>query len=477
LAFFLLFPRLASPLWGIPETTLDSRSGLSDSMAPGSIQSLFMDDSPAFRAEFQGDPPAREELYWRGPVFWIFDGLTWKRSYYGRNIAARDLPGPGPRSWDYTVQLEPNERKWLFALDYPATIPPDAKLTLDYQLLRRSPVTQLIQYGIISNPDFVDMPELSVALRRHALDLPGEFNPRTRALVEEWRQETPDDRAFIQRTLRHFNQENFYYSLNAPLLGRDSVDEFLFDSRTGFCEHYASSFAVMMRLAGIPARVVTGYMGGWYNELGNYVLVRQSDAHAWTEVWLDGSGWTRVDPTAAVSPERVRGGSLLALSAPRHVLDFGWLRQARNHFDIIQQRWNDYVIEYGSGRQARLFTSLGFGHVGPTGLVAVLFVTIAVSGLLLYPLIMRVRGPARLDPVQKIWKKFIRRLARTGLELRASQGPSEIAEAAAAHLPTQEQAVRRIAGLYALIRYSSDPPALQRLTQAVSEFRPKENAA
>jgi transglutaminase-like putative cysteine protease len=476
LAFFLLFPRLSSPLWGIPDTTLDSQSGLSDSMSPGSIQNLFMDDSPAFRAEFSGPTPAPEELYWRGPVFWVFDGRSWKRSFYGKNIAAREQPTTRGDSWDYTVQLEPNERKWLFALDYPATVPPDARLTMDFQLLRKRPVTQLIQYGMISNPDFVDMPELSLSLRQHALALPDSFNPRTRLQVEQWRQETPEDRAFVRRVLQHFNQEPFHYSLNAPLLGRDSVDEFLFDSRTGFCEHYASSFAVMMRMAGIPARIVTGYMGGWYNELGNYVLVRQSDAHAWAEVWLEGSGWTRVDPTAAVSPERIRQGSLGAISSPRHMLDFSWLRTARNNFDILQQRWNDYVIEYGAGRQARLFAPLGIGHMGPAGLVLVLFVAIAIFSLALFPVVLRIRGPSPKDPAKKAWKTFLKRLAGVGLEFRASCGALEVAEAAARRLPAQADAVRRIAILYARSRYAPGPPPLQELKRAVSDFRPKKLA-
>jgi transglutaminase-like putative cysteine protease len=473
LALFLLFPRLPHPLWGIPDTTLDSKSGLSDSLSPGSIQSLFMDDSPAFRAEFLGEPPAPEELYWRGPVFWMFDGRSWKRSFYGKNITAPERPGTGARAWDYTVQLEPNERKWLFALDYPAIIPPDSRLTLDFQLLRKRPVTQLIQYGVISNPDFVDMPELSVALQQHALELPESFNPRTREMIERWRHETPDDRELVRRTLQYFNREPFHYSLDAPLLGEHSVDEFLFDSRTGFCEHYASSFAVMMRMAGIPARIVTGYMGGWYNELGNYVLVRQSDAHAWTEVWMGGSGWTRVDPTGAVSPERVLEGSLGAMPAPRHLLDFSWLRAMRNNVDIVQQRWNDYVIEYGAGRQSRLLAPLGIGHLSPSRLVAVLFVAIALFSVLVFPLVMRIRGPSRKDPVQRAWRRFLRRLASTGLELRPSDGPLEVAAAAAGRLPASAETIHRISHLYASSRYGARPPPLQELRQAIREFRPK----
>lgn len=472
LVFFLLFPRLSSPLWGVPETTLDSKSGLSDSMSPGSIQQLFMDDSPAFRAAFEGAAPAAEDLYWRGPVFWRFDGKTWKGGFYGTNVEAVDRPGLSGAPWSYTVQLEPNERNWLFALDYPVTTPPDVRLTLDYQLIRRDPVIQLTRYAMVSNPDFTDTPQLGNTLRQQALELPQESNPRTRNLVERWRLETPDDAAFAQRALNHFNREDFHYSLDAPLLGRHPVDEFLFDTRMGFCEHYASSFAVMMRMAGIPTRVVTGYMGGWYNPLGDYYLVRQSDAHAWTEIWLPGSGWSRVDPTAAVSPLRIQQGSLGALSDPRHLFDYSWLRGMRNSIDIVQQRWNDWVIEYGARQQARLFTPFGLGHATPARLVGLLFVALAVFGAILFPLVLRIRGPARRDPVQKAWHVFLRRLDRAGVASRPSSGPLELAEAAAGKLPGQASSIRRIAGLYTRCRYAPGAPPVSELRRAVKDFRP-----
>jgi len=477
LAFFVLFPRLASPLWGIPDTTLDSKSGLSDSMSPGSIQSLFMDDSPAFRAEFTGAAPSAEHLYWRGPVFWRFDGATWKGSYFGKNIEASELPEPTAEAWNYTVQLEPNERTWLFALDYPATIPRDTRLTMDFQLMHGQPVTQLMQYEIISNPDFADAPELPGPLRLQALDLPENINPRTRRLVEEWRRQTPGDQELVNRALKYFNQEPFHYSLEAPLLGRHSVDEFLFDTRTGFCEHYASSFAVMMRMADIPTRIVTGYQGGWYSELGNYVLVRQSDAHAWTEVWFQERGWTRVDPTAAVSPLRVQQGSLSALTAPRHLFDYSWLRGVWNITDIVQQRWNDWVIEYGARRQAKLFAPLGLDHMSPAVLVTVLSLAIAVFSAIVFPIVLRIKGPGHKDPVQQAWHKFLSRLKRAGFATLPSDGAIEIAEAASVRLPAESDCIQQIAQLYTRSRYALHPPPLSDLKQAVQGFRPNKNAS
>lgn len=472
IALFILFPRLASPLWGIPETTLDSKTGLSDSMSPGSIEELFMDDSPAFRVEFSGSVPSPGQLYWRGPVFWHFDGSTWTGSFYGKNVEAKAAPDVSGNSWKYTVQLEPNEQNWLFALDYPAQAPLDARLTMDYQLIRHQPVIQLTQYEVISNPDFIDAPKLTGPLRMQALDLPDDGNPRTRQLIRQWRQEIPDDEALIQRVLQHFNREPFHYSLNVPSLGVHPVDDFLFETKTGFCEHYASSFAVMMRMAGIPARIVTGYQGGWFSDLGNYLLVRQSDAHAWTEVWLQGKGWTRVDPTAAVSPLRVESGSRSALGSPRHVLDYDWIRGIRNGADIVQQRWNDWIIEYGAGQQAQLFAPLGLGHMTPSMLVGVLFVVILIAGAIIFPIVMRIRGPANKDPVQKIWQKFLRRLHSAGYKPRASDGPMELARSASLVLPSVSSRIHDIADLYTHSRYAPGPPPLSQLRRAVHAFRP-----
>jgi transglutaminase-like putative cysteine protease len=477
LAFFLLFPRLGSPLWGIPDTTLDSKSGLSDSMSPGSIQQLFMDDSPAFRVTFEGAVPAATDLYWRGPVFWRFDGRTWKGSFYGTNVRAIEQPAAAGAPWSYTVQLEPNERNWLFALDYPATTPEDSRLTLDYQLIRRDPVIQLLQYSVVSNPAFVDTPQLPVTLRAQALNVPEGSNPRTRQLMDRWRGETPGDRELVRRALDHFNQNPFSYSLNVPALGRDSVDEVLFETRTGFCEHYASAFAVMMRMAGIPTRIVTGYMGGWFNPLGDYYLVRQSDAHAWTEIWLPDSGWTRVDPTAAVSPLRVQQGSLGALSAPRHLLDYRWLRRARNSLDIVQQRWNDWVIEYGASQQMRLFTPLGLDRATPAMLVSVLFAAIFIFGAILVPIVMRIRGPGRTDPIQVAWRRFLRRLETAGFASRPSSGAIELATEAAEMLPQAASSIRHIAELYTRCRYAPGLQPLPELQAAVKEFRPSRKRA
>ncbi|NIM71178.1 MAG: DUF3488 domain-containing protein [Xanthomonadales bacterium] len=472
LVVFLFFPRWSSPLWGVPEAALDAKTGLSDRMSPGTIQSLFMDDSPAFRVDFQGTVPPRQALYWRGPVFWIFDGITWSSSYYGRNIRAPERPDADTAPWRYRVQMEPTEQHWIFALDYPALVPDRTRLTLDYQLFSPRSITRLRTYEMASDPEFMDSPNLRRTLRQAALELPADFNPRTRALIDEWRRETPDDRLLITRILRHFNREAFRYSLNPPLLGEHTVDEFMFGTRSGFCEHYASAFTVMMRMAGIPARVVTGYQGGWFNELGGYVLVRQSDAHAWSEVWLPGSGWTRIDPTAAVAPDRVESGALEALGVPRYMMDFAWLRRMKNGFDLVQRGWNDWVIAFSADRQLNMLRPLGLGDLSAFKLVLAMVMGAVLVSLLLLPLVLRLRHAARRDPARRLWLEFQGRLARAGVVTRASHGPMELAVAAGAVLVGARQEIEHIVSLYQRIRYAPEPPPITELRAAIRAFQP-----
>lgn len=476
IALFVLFPRWSAPFWGVPESSLDAQTGLSDSMSPGSIQQLFMDDSAAFRVSFEGRVPPQSELYWRGPVFWEYDGQEWTRSFWSQNIEVREMPDPAKANLRYTVQLEPNERHWLFALDYPANTPPETRMTMDFQILRKTAITQLLRYEIASDPEFIDTPSLSAVLSNSARELPSALNPRTRELVREWRETMPDDRALAQQVLDYFNEQPFHYSLDAPLLGLHAVDDFIFGTRTGYCEHYASAFTVMMRMAGIPARVVTGYQGGWYNEFGDYLLVRQSDAHAWSEIWLEGSGWTRVDPTAAVSPLRVQSGSLGALSEPRHLLDYEWLRSVKNGFDVFQRGWNDWVIDYNASRQARLLSPLGIPQLGPAGLMVVLAVVLAVVVVLLIPVILRIEGPMRRSPLQNVWFRFLGRLGRAGVKSTPAMGAGEIAQSAAKALPEDSEEIFRIAQLYNEFRYSPSPPDFSEIKHAVATFRPKRQA-
>lgn len=470
IALFLFFPRWGSPMWGIPENALDARSGLSDSMTPGSIQGLFMDDSPAFRVTFNGTIPSNSELYWRGPIFWDFDGSSWKTSYLSRNLLATDKPDPEKALFRYEVQMEPTEQRWMFALDYPALVPRGAQMTMDYQLLSRRSITKLRDYVMASDPNYVDSPELKMTLRRAALELPEGFNPRTADLIAEWRQEAISDTDIVRKALAYFNQQQFHYTLNPPLLSRHTVDEFLFDTREGFCEHYASAFTVMMRMAGIPSRVVTGYQGGWFNSIGSYLLVRQSDAHAWSEVWIKGSGWTRIDPTAAVAPSRVQQGAVESLAQRRHLLDYQWLRNVRNTFDLFQRGWNNWVVAFNSDTQSRLLSIFGWDFIDSTKLVIAMIAAILVISAIIFllaPLLLKFRATKNQDPLLRIWQKFIKKLTRAGFEARPSMGPMELAAGAKGQLNDKDEIITRITELYVLCRYSKHTDRQQELAELV----------
>ena len=452
LVLFALFPRLASPLWGMPENALDGRTGLSDEMSPGTITDLYLDDSPAFRVAFDGLVPPRDQLYWRGPVLWRFDGRTWTRlPYSGRAAQATPRPGPGARA--YTVQMEPTERRWLFALDYPVRPPPETTLSADFELIRDRPVTSLMSYDVISQPEFTAAPSLSKTLRRIALHLPAGSNPRTRQRAQALRQRYPDNQALIDAVLQWFNQEEFFYSLQTAPLGRHGADEFLFDLRVGYCEYYASAFVVLMRAAGIPARIVTGYQGGLWQPSDNYLLVRQSDAHAWAEVWLQGRGWTRIDPTAAVAPSRIEQGARSAVSGSAGWLGADWLYELRNQYDRLQNLWNNWVLGFDAQRQRNFLERIGLDNLTTGARAAVL---VALAGLVLVPLAFLFQELGRLGPrasrLDRTWQRLCTHLKRAGIPPRPGETPLERAARATGTLANADELLT-LATKYSKLKY------------------------
>src|SRR5262245_49059839 len=315
LALFVLFPRVQGPIFGLPQATSTGVTGLSDSMSPGSLSQLGLSDEVAFRVEFRARPPAPQGLYWRGPVLWDFDGRTWTAASPASIGAGTVHHEAAQAAVSYTVTLEPHYARWVFALEVPVAAPMGAVLTDDYQLLSLRPIRNRLRYDAASHLGYHYGTDERPELLRRALRLPSGYNPRSIQLAREIRQRSAADADVVTNALEVFRSQPFFYTLVPPELGRDSVDEFRFATRRGFCEHYASAFVFLMRAAGVPARVVTGYQGGEINPLGDYMIVRQSEAHAWAEVWLSGQGWVRVDPTAAVSPARIQVGIAAAVSA------------------------------------------------------------------------------------------------------------------------------------------------------------------
>ncbi len=473
---FLLVPRIPAPLGGLIQLE-HARSGLSDEMSPGSISQLMLSNQTAFRAEFAaGVKPAPETLYWRGPVFWRYDGLSWREGGSSRPADPFDLETRGG-TLAYHVTLEPHAQRWLFVTGLAtelADVP--ARLTADMQWLADKPVKERLRYRVEAHPDYrLDAGGLSAADRARALALPERRNPKTHALAQEWAADN-DPAAVVAQALRHFREQPFRYTLNPPRLGEHAMDEFMFGSRAGYCEHYSSAFVVLMRAAGIPARVVTGYQGGEYNAIGEYWIVRGRDAHAWAEVWLEDEGWRRVDPTAAIAPERIESGSVAALpraERPFAMIDIGWLKPARLAWDTLNNRWNLWVIGFNHERQRQFLAGI---HPTLASLKAMLWAALGVAALFVLVLLAGLLWPAGSrdrDAASRLYARFCKRLGRTGLVRAASEGPRAFARRAAQARPDLASAIGEISELYVGIRYAdAGEDELIRLRRAVRVFRP-----
>ncbi len=467
----VLFPRLASPLWGLPGAATDARTGVSDSMAPGDMTELFADDSPILRAEFSGTQPSPASLYWRGPVLWEFDGRIWQRARWVQSARPGTLQAVGPLL-RYRITQEPTERRYVFALDIPQAAPNDLQLNADRTLLSPRPLDRLTRLELESAPSYRLDPVLPQALRDLALRLPDGFNPRARALAEGWRAEDPAPEAIAREALGLFNRE-FTYTLRPPMLGRDSVDDFLFATRAGFCEHFSSAFAFLMRAAGVPARVVLGYHGGWYSATGNYWLVANSDAHAWTEIWIEGRGWVRVDPTAAVAPERIESGSGGSM-AERGVLN-DFVRTLMQRADWMRRAWNDVLLGYDARRQQTLLRPLGL-DARDWRVMAMVFGGAALLAVGLTMLLAMRHGAARGDPLAFEWRRLRQRLARAGLETHPHEGPQRWTERALRRFPASGPQLEVLSARYIAWRYAGqrlDTDERARLARELRRFRPR----
>ncbi len=483
LILFFLFPRISGPLWGMPDDAHSGLTGIDDEMSPGSISQLIQSNKVAFRVDFKGTQPTQADLYWRGPVLSETDGSTWRRvkPEFASTGSLQILSEPVA----YTVTLEPHNQRWLYALEMPAqTSGQDAGqgtkqswMTSDYQLLTRNPIRQRIRYDMVSYPQYKIM-TLTRGERRTLLQLPGQQHPKTKELMQQWRNEGLSENQIIARALSLFNQDDFYYTLNPPLLINDRVDDFLFDTKQGFCEHYASAFVVMMRAAGIPARVVLGYQGGAYNPVGDYFVVQQRNAHAWTEVWKQNNGWTRIDPTAAVSPLRVIEGIESAL--PNDVLDVPLafnqnsltrkLWQRMNYsWDAVNNQWNQWIISYGPQRQKEFLSQFGLKDINWSSML--FLITAFVSLILVYLAFTLLRfSPAHKDPVKITYDKFCRKLSRCGIRRDASEGPVDFSRRAASARNDLAAQIEEITEMYIAIRYGSDTKQMSSFQEQVRSF-------
>jgi transglutaminase-like putative cysteine protease len=471
---FVCFPRLSGSLWSVRKED-EAVTGLGEDMSPGSISELTESDEPALRVRFDGDLPPLAERYWRGPVLHRFDGYAWHRT---------TAPfGPPPeleftgRSYRYEVTLEPNKHRVLIGLEMPRAAPdePLAYTTFDYQIMSANALNEASNYRLESYPEHRAPGGLDPAVRRLELALPRARNPRSIALAHGLRESASDDRAYVKAVLDYLEHGGFTYTLTPPRLSANSIDDLLFNTHEGFCGHYASAFATLMRAGGVPARVVTGYLGGQWNRFGGYLLIRQSNAHAWTEIWLEGPGWVRIDPTAVVAPDdlnRDLADVVAGAAGRRHLGNLPWIASALQAWQAANAWWQDEFVEFNLSKQFHLLSALGLKDHDLETLVALLA---AGTTLWLSLLTWRARqrpGAGARDPLSRSWRALERALARKALERAPHEGPIAYSERVAGQRPELAAALKPLGRQYARLRYGRGGGAaqVQRFGRAVRFF-------
>lgn len=478
LLLFVLFPRL-EPLWSLPQPKDKGITGLSSSMTPGDLAELGQSAALAFRARFDGAIPAQSQLYWRALTLPNFDGRSWSVSE--RFEASEPQWQAQGESISYSIIMQPSTQPWLFSLDVGSSEQEDIRLMNDFRLQRRTPVNRTYQYQATSWPQALRQPQLNQRQQQEFLQLPRTGNQQTRDWAQRLRGQYHDDDALVSALLRHFNQEPYHYTLKPPLLGRDSVDEFLFSSLRGFCAHYAGAMVFTLRAAGIPARVVAGYQGGEINQAGQFVQVRQFDAHAWVEYWQRGQGWRSVDPTFEVAPERIERGLQEALQdeselfqgdifSPLRYQHIAWVNQLRMSWENLNHSWQTKILGYQRDSQ-QAWLKQWFGKVD----WQVLGLTLVASAALIIALIvlwMFKPWQRQTDPVQRILNHFQRVLRRRGFNRETGEGLRDFYQRIHQQLPeSQQQAVKVFIETYEQQQYAEQGQDLASLQRALAQVK------
>ena len=479
IVLFVFIPRV-SPMWALNIDNSHSKTGLSDSVSPGDISNLSKSSALAFTVEFFGDKPLQKDLYWRGVAYVDFDGRTWRRGslegyHTAKQVVKSDLV-VHPDVFEYHIIMEPNYRHWLFALPYSILNESNVKQTKSLVLTRKEPVASLVSYDVVSHPRYAYQGGgLSALERKRNTQLPPTDIRSKRKAKEMYETANGDPHVYAESVLRWFNTDNFVYTLRPPLLKVNVVDSFLFSTQQGFCAHYAGAYVFMMRAVGIPARMIGGYQGGEYHEAG-HLMVKQYHAHAWTEVWLQDHGWIRVDPTAAVAPERVLSGPDGAVTddsfssdSPLSPLLFrnnAFIRSLRGKVEYVDFLWSRWVVGYNNSTQTQFF-SRWMNDVTPQKIVMVMFVLLSGVMLVLAVYILLERGRRKLDPVDRVYLRFGEKLADKGVERNVGEGVWSYCERASVAFPNSAIDIRDITQLYDDIRYGQAPMENIRTSQGV----------
>ncbi len=474
IVLFIVFPRIA-PLWAVPMQTGVSSTGVTDEMSPGDISQLARSAELAFRVQFDdGIVLAHQQLYWRGLVLDNFDGVTWRRSRNSSSysVAAsladfrinyNDRIRTQGEPISYNVILEPTQQPWLFGLHLAEDVNDEFFSGRNFELFNNGRIAQRLSYDLRSYMQNQTDVLLLGSSRSRNLELPDDGNERSLAFARELRASVSTDREYANSVLAHFRQNQYFYTLNAPLLGENRIDEFLFDTMAGFCEHYASSFTYLMRSAGIPARVVVGYQGAEANPYENYLMVYQYNAHAWSEVWFEGEGWIRFDPTGAVSPTRIEQGVQEALrDDPAFMEDglfsaarfggIGWLNAMRLRLDAIEYEWNQLVVNYDEDVQFELFERL-FGEVTERKVIILMatlaFIVIIAVGFT----VINIEPRIKRTPINRFYLSICKELAKINLVRRRGEGPIAFRVRVCTERPELAAAMTELTDLYVRLSY------------------------
>ncbi len=486
LVLFFLFPRLG-PLWNVQYKNNVAQTGLSEMMEPGRVSELARSEKVAFRASFEGNrPPTLEERYWRVMTYSDFDGSRWLVDEEPASNDTLSVTKPSTQI-NYQVIAEPSAREWLFTLDYPQSIKISAVKQADGTFRALSPLMERLSYSATSV--LQREPEVLTASQRNKyLALPSQGNPRTRELVSSWLQQGLTQISIVDRLFELFRQD-FSYTLSPGTLSGERIDQFLFESQQGFCEHFAESSVYILRLAGVPARLVGGYLGGEWNPFENYLQVRQYEAHAWAEAWFPDQGWVRLDPTAAVAPERIlqpfgelfgnepEFASETAFSLINLESNVQWIGQLRLRYEALNYQWHRWVLGYHH-QQNNLIQD----WLGGISIIKMLMVLSSVALMLGAVIWWLLRTPrVALHVLDQDIEALSRRLGRLDEPLQRQTGESVMhyAQRLSQSFPETQSLFLRWANAFQAQRYAPGryPPTEYRLlySQLVREIKRKKH--
>ena len=463
---FVVFPRLG-PLWMVPNIK-SATTGLSDEMSFGDINKLTRSAELAFRVGFENPDgstlgPANQDLYWRTLVMENYDGKTWRQdqsiktiqrqAYFQKPQREQAVITANNRKIEYMVISEPSHQKWLYGLDEAFSDNNQIVELPDYRLYSLRPIDQRMSYRVVSYPNNIMELTLKDNTKQLNLALPPNSNLKTQALAQRFAQDYPDPQTRINAMMNYFAEQAYYYTLSPPSVGEQQIDDFLFENRAGFCAHYASALVFMARASGIPARMVTGYQGGEYNPQAGYYSVYQYMAHAWTEVWLEGQGWQRFDPTAMIAPQRILDGfdatfdsqsSYLQDSpfSPLRMKQYPWLNELRQQLSSLDYYWSVWVLGFDEERKQQVLSKL-LGDVTNSKIALMMILSFIIIALVIgyYAGLFSINRND--DPLNKRYNLICQRLAKKGITRPQGQAAHDFANHVQTTLAQQHPAIAR----------------------------------